>query len=71
MKFHSAFNKAMRLLKTKETINFFPENTQQKKRIKKLTQIVQDSQNNKLDFNTDLLISVRSAANSSVKTLTK
>ena len=71
MKFHSTFNKTIRLLKIKEIMNFFSENTQQKKEIKKLAQIVWDLQNSKLDFNINLLISVRSAADSSMKTLAK
>ena len=40
MQFYSAFKKTMILLKTKKTINFFSENTLQKKRIKKLAQTV-------------------------------
>ena len=71
MQFCSAFKKTMMLLKIKEVMNFFSENALQKKRIKKLIQTVWGSQNSKLDFNTDLLISVRSAVDSSMKALMK
>ena len=59
------------LLKIKKAMNFFSENALQKRRIKKLVQAVQDPQNSKLDFDTDLLISVRSAADSSIEALIK
>ena len=71
MEFYSALNKAMRLLETKKAMNFFFKNTKQKKRIKKLIQIIWGSQDSNLEFNTDLLISVRSAADSFIKTLAK
>ena len=71
MQFCSAFKKTMILLKTKEAINFFFKNALQKKRIKKLVQTVQNPQNSKLDFNTDLLISVKPAADRSIKALMK
>ena len=40
MQFHPAFKKTIALLKTKKAINFFSENALQKKRIKKLVQII-------------------------------
>ena len=61
----------MAFLKIKKAMNFFFKNALQKKKIKKLIQAVQDPQNNKLDFNTDLLISVRPAADPSIKALMK
>ena len=71
MQFYPAFKKTMALLKIKKAMNFFSENALQKKRIKKLVQTVWGPQNSKLDFNTDLLISVRPAADSSMKALMK
>ena len=52
-------------------MNFFFKNALQKKKIKKLVQAVQDPQNDKLDFNTNLLISARPAADPSMKALMK
>ena len=40
MQFYPVFKKTMALLKIKKAINFFSENALQKKRIKKLMQIV-------------------------------